>query len=67
MNRFLFGGYETDIITTLYGPGASGKSNLCTIVATSQAKKGNKVIFVDTEGGFSVDRFKQVHQGQGKR
>jgi DNA repair protein RadB len=63
LNKFLFGGYETDIITTLYGPGGSGKSNFCIILATSQARKGNKVIFIDTEGGFSVDRFKQVHQG----
>ena len=63
LNTFLQGGYETDIITTLYGPGGSGKSNLCVIVATSQAKKGNKIIFIDTEGGFSTDRFKQIHQG----
>jgi len=63
MNKFLHGGYETDIITTFYGPGASGKSNLCMIVTASQAKKGNKVIFVDTEGGFSTDRFRQIHQG----
>jgi DNA repair protein RadB len=63
LNKFLFGGYETDIITTLYGPGASGKSNLCMIVAVSQAKKGNKVVYIDTEGGFSVDRFKQIHRG----
>ena len=63
LNKFLFGGYETDIITTLYGPGGSGKSNFCIILATSQARKGNKVIFIDTEGGFSVERFKQVHQG----
>jgi DNA repair protein RadB len=59
LNKFLFGGYETDIITTLYGPGASGKTNLALIVATSQARKGNKVIYIDTEGGFSIDR---VHQ-----
>ncbi len=63
LNTFLQGGYETDIITTLYGPGGSGKSNLCVIVATSQARKGNKVIFIDTEGGFSTERFKQIHQG----
>jgi len=63
LNTFLQGGYETDIITTLYGPGGSGKSNFCIIVATSQARKGNKVIFVDTEGGFSSERFKQIHQG----
>ena len=63
LNKFLLGGYETDIITTLYGPGGSGKSNFCVIVATSQARQGNKVILVDTEGGFSADRFRQIHQG----
>lgn len=63
LNKFLFGGYETDIITTLYGPGGSGKSNFCILVATSQACKGNKVIFLDTEGGFSTDRFRQIHSG----
>ncbi|MFH1521346.1 MAG: DNA repair and recombination protein RadB [archaeon] len=63
LNKFLLGGYETDIITTLYGPGGSGKSNLCSVVAVSQARQGNKVIFVDTEGGFSTDRFKQISQG----
>ena len=60
LNKFLFGGYETDIITTIYGPGASGKTNLCLLVAVSQAKKGNKVIYIDTEGGFSSDRVNQV-------
>jgi len=63
LNKFLFGGYEKDIITTIYGPGGSGKSNLCIILATSQTKKGNKVIFMDTEGGFSTERFRQIHGG----
>ncbi len=60
LNKFLFGGYETDIITTFYGPGGSGKTNLCMLVAVSQAKKGNKVIYVDTEGGFSSERVYQI-------
>jgi len=63
LNQFLHGGYESDIITTLYGPGGSGKSNLAIILATSMSKKGNKTIFIDTEGGFSSERFKQVHRG----
>jgi DNA repair protein RadB len=62
LNKFLYGGYETDIITTLYGPGGSGKSNFCMLLATSQAKKGNKIIFIDTEGSFSIDRIKQLSQ-----
>ena len=60
LNRRLFGGYEKDIITTIYGPAGSGKTNFCLLAAVSQSKKGNKVIYVDTEGGFSVDRFKQL-------
>ncbi len=63
LNKLLFGGYERDIITTIYGPGGSGKSNFCMMVSVSQAKKGNKVIYVDTEGGFSSERFKQIHGG----
>lgn len=64
LNRFLFGGYEKDIITTIYGPGGSGKTNFCMLVAMSQAKKGHKVIYIDTEGGFSVERAKQILQSQ---
>jgi len=60
LNKFLFGGYENDIITTLYGPGGSGKTNLALLVSVSQAKKGNKVIYMDTEGGFSSDRIRQI-------
>jgi len=60
LNKFLFGGYETDIITTIYGPAGCGKTNFCILVAASQAKKGNKVIYMDSEGGFSVDRVKQI-------
>ena len=63
LDKFLSNGYETDVITTLYGPGGSGKSNLCIIVATFQARRGKKVNIIDTEGGFSSDRFKQIHQG----
>ena len=60
LNKWLFGGYEKDIITTIYGPAGSGKTNFCLLSAVSQAKKGNKVIFIDTERGFSIDRFKQI-------
>jgi RecA/RadA recombinase len=30
------------------------------MVSASIAKKGGKVIFIDTEGGFSVERFRQI-------
>ena len=60
LNKWLYGGYEKDIITMIAGPPGSGKTNLALLAACSQAKKGNKVIFVDTEGGFSSERVKQI-------
>lgn len=60
LNKWLHGGYDSDIITTFYGAAGSGKTNFCLLVAVSQAKKGNKVIFIDTEGGFSAERAKQI-------
>jgi len=60
LNKWLFGGYETDIITMIAGPAGSGKTNFTILAGCSQAKKGNKVIFMDTEGGFSIDRVKQI-------
>lgn len=60
LNDFLEGGYECDIITMVAGPPGSGKTNLGILAACSQANKGKKVIFMDSEGGFSLDRLKQI-------
>ena len=60
LDDFLGGGYEKDVITTYYGPAGSGKTNLCMLAAVEVAQRGKKVVFIDTEGGFSVDRFKQL-------
>src|SRR3989344_6624228 len=60
LNKWLYGGYESGVITMIAGPPGSGKTNFVLLAACSQAKKGSKVIFVDTEGGFSVDRVKQI-------
>lgn len=59
-NKWLYGGYESDIITMIAGSPGSGKTNFALLAACSQAKKGNKVIFIDTEGGFSIERVKQI-------
>ena len=61
LDRWLHGGYEQDIITTLYGPAGSGKTNLCLMAAASQAKN-KKVVFIDTEGSFSISRLRQLTQ-----
>jgi DNA repair protein RadB len=59
MDWLLEGGYEKGIITTIYGPGGSGKTNLL-LLMIANSLKGQKVIYVDTESSFSVTRFMQV-------
>ena len=60
LNKWLYGGYEKGIITMIAGPPASGKTNFVVLAACGLAKKGRKVIFIDTEGGFSSERVKQI-------
>ncbi len=60
LNRWLYGGYECDVISVIYGSSGSGKTNFCLLAAVSQAKQGKKIIYIDTEGGFSVERLKQL-------
>jgi len=60
MDWLLEGGYEKDVITTIYGPAGAGKTLLCLLCSIKTAQTGKKIIYVDTEGGLSVDRLKQL-------
>lgn len=66
LDTLLEGGYECDAVTTIYGPAGSGKTNLSLLAAINVAKQGKKVIYIDTEGGFSVERLKQLTQDHEK-
>src|SRR3989338_5515072 len=46
--------------TVVYGGPATGKTLLCVTAATHIVKQGKKVIFIDTEKGFFIERFQQV-------
>lgn len=54
----LEGGYEKGVLTTIYGPAGSGKSNLCLICLANNSDK--RIIYIDTEGSFSITRLKQL-------
>ncbi len=60
LDQFLHGGYETDTVTTVFGPAGCGKTTLALLAAVACAKLGKKAIYLDTEGGFSVERLKQL-------
>jgi len=60
LDTLLDGGYENDILTTIYGASGSGKTNLALICAVSMVKTGKKVFYIDTEGGFSAARLNQI-------
>ncbi len=57
---FLEGGFENDAVTAIYGPAGSGKTTACLLAAIVVASKPKKVVYVDTEGGFSVTRLEQL-------
>lgn len=60
LDYMLNGGYEKDIITTIYGPAGSGKTNLMILASINMARNKKKVIYIDTEGSFSIERLKQI-------
>lgn len=59
-DEFLGGGFEKEVISTIYGPGGSGKTNLCISAMINVIKNGKKVIYIDTESSFSLNRMKQI-------
>lgn len=61
INNLLEGGYERDCITTVYGPAGSGKSNIGMTAISKCLKEGKKVIYIDTEGSFSIARMLQLY------
>lgn len=56
----LVGGIERSALTNFYGPPGVGKTNICLIACLECIKNGGTVTYVDTEGGFSVERLKQI-------
>ncbi|MCD6381958.1 MAG: DNA repair and recombination protein RadB [Candidatus Aenigmarchaeota archaeon] len=64
LDKILDGGIEHAAVTNVYGEAGSGKSNLALLCTISVIEQGKKVIFIDTEGGFSFDRFDQLTNGR---
>ncbi len=59
IDGLLGGGFEKGCITEIYGEAGSGKTNICLQTAINLAKRGQRVIYIDTEG-VSRERFMQL-------
>lgn len=60
LDELLGGGIERNTLTNVYGPPGCGKTTLCLQTAVSCIEEGKKVVFIDTEGGFSKERLGQI-------
>ena len=60
LDVLLGGGFEKGTLTQIFGPPSSGKSNIALTLAVNVAKNNRKVIYIDTEGGISIDRVRQI-------
>ena len=67
LDKLLNGGIESNTITNIYGEAGSGKTNIALLCTISCIKNNKKVVFVDTEGGFSFERLDQLANGDGNQ
>lgn len=66
IDKLLGGGFEAGTVTQIYGEAGSGKTNICLQVAIECVKKGERVIYIDTEG-LSIERFNQIGGDDAKK
>jgi DNA repair protein RadB len=59
----LTGGIEKGAITNFYGPPGVGKTNMCILAMMECIRKGGRVVYIDTEGGLSPERIRQISMG----
>jgi DNA repair protein RadB len=64
LDKLLNGGIEKGAITNFYGEAGSGKTNIMLIITKTVIDNNQKVIFIDTESNFSIERFNQITENK---
>lgn len=54
-------GYSMKELNLIYGEPATGKTTLALLASIAQAQHNKKVIYIDTENGFSLERITQLN------
>ncbi|RLG21616.1 DNA repair and recombination protein RadB [Candidatus Micrarchaeota archaeon] len=60
LDQLLGGGIAKKMLTQIYGPAGSGKTNIALQALVNAVKIGKKAIFIDTEGSFNEKRLRQI-------
>lgn len=60
LDELLSGGLPIGHISHIYGPAGTGKTTFALQCSANLALNGWKIIFVDTENSFSVERLEQI-------
>jgi DNA repair protein RadB len=64
IDNLLGGGVDIGSITQIYGPPASGKTNISLCATTETVLNNKNVVYIDTEG-VSINRFHQLSRNKG--
>lgn len=60
LDEMMGGGIQKKMLTQVYGPAGSGKTNIALQALVNAVKAGKKTVFIDTEGSFSNQRLEQI-------
>ncbi|MEM3160214.1 MAG: hypothetical protein QXJ74_05480 [Nitrososphaera sp.] len=60
LDALLGGGVRTGMLTDVYGPAGSGKSQLCFTLCANCAREQKRVFFIDTAGTFRPERISEI-------
>ena len=60
LDALIGGGINEKLLTQVYGPAGSGKTNICLSTAYNAVKNNKTVLFIDTEGSFNQTRLEQI-------
>jgi len=58
---------EPKTITNIYGAPGTGKTCLCLLALMKCIENGGKIVYIDTEGGFSPERLRQISNNNAER
>ena len=59
LDNLIGGGFETGVVTQVYGEPAGGKTGLCLQLVVNVLRTGKRAIFIDTQK-FPSERFAQI-------